>query len=130
MSGSNYLLDTMIVAAYFNREQVIREKLAQNGSIYVASITIGELFFGAYNSARVTDNVRQIRDFIALMTILSCDSKTGDYYGQIKRALRVKGRPIPENDIWIAAIAFQYGLTLVTRDEHFNEVDGLVLERW
>ena len=51
-------------------------------------------------------------------------------YGVIKQALREKGRPIPENDIWIAAIAQQYGLTLVTRDDHFTAIDGLTLEKW
>jgi len=44
--------------------------------------------------------------------------------------LRKKGRPIPENDIWIAAIAFQHDLTLVSRDEHFEEVEDLKLEKW
>jgi tRNA(fMet)-specific endonuclease VapC len=42
----------------------------------------------------------------------------------------VKGKPIPENDIWIAAIAEQHQLTLVTRDSHFQHVDGLVIEQW
>jgi tRNA(fMet)-specific endonuclease VapC len=51
-------------------------------------------------------------------------------YGVIKNALRAKGRPIPENDIWIAAIAMQYHLTLVARDGHFQEVDGLVVGQW
>lgn len=129
MAGSNYLLDTMIIAAYFNREAVIREKL-KAVTTYVSSITIGELFFGAYNSQQVGNNIKQIRNFIAISTVLPCDEMTGDYYGQIKHLLRVKGRPIPENDIWIAAMALQYGLTLVTRDAHFKEVDKLLIEAW
>jgi len=52
------------------------------------------------------------------------------YYGQIKELLRQKGKPIPENDIWIAASAIQYALTLATRDLHFDSVDGLQLSRW
>ena len=51
-------------------------------------------------------------------------------YGKVKNGLRKKGRPIPENDIWIAAIAFQHDLTLVSRDEHFKEVENLKLEKW
>lgn len=62
--------------------------------------------------------------------MLVSDTATGQAYGQIKSALRAKGRPIPENDIWIAAIAMQYNLVLATRDEHFREVDGLVIETW
>ncbi len=52
------------------------------------------------------------------------------WYGEIKDRLRKKGRPIPENDIWIAAIAFQHDLILISRDEHFREVEDLKLEEW
>ncbi|MBN1284239.1 MAG: PIN domain-containing protein [Anaerolineae bacterium] len=50
--------------------------------------------------------------------------------GEIKNELQAKGRPIPENDIWIAAIAKQHDLTLATRDAHFGAVDGLQTETW
>ena len=62
--------------------------------------------------------------------MLPCDTATAQQYGDIKNQLRAKGRPIPENDIWIAAIAMQYQLTLVARDGHFHEVDGLQVETW
>ncbi|MCC7449149.1 MAG: type II toxin-antitoxin system VapC family toxin [Anaerolineae bacterium] len=129
MAGNRRVLDTVIVAAYFNKEPVIRQKLA-NVIGYVSSITIGELYFGAYNSQQTAQNVANIRNFIALNTLLGCDEVTADYYGQIKRQLRVKGRPIPENDIWIAATALQYNLPLVSRDAHFQAVNGLLLEVW
>jgi tRNA(fMet)-specific endonuclease VapC len=129
MAGSRYLLDTVIVAAYFNREAAIREKL-KDATFYVSSITIGELYFGAYNSQQIANNVKQIKDFIAIITVLRCDETTSDHYGQVKQQLRAKGRPIPENDIWIAATALQYGLTVVTRDVHFREVDKLLIEVW
>lgn len=51
-------------------------------------------------------------------------------YAETKTALRRKGKPIPENDIWIAAFALANDLTLVARDEHFDHVDGLRVERW
>ena len=74
MAGSNYLLDTVIVAAYFNREPVIRQKL-KDTTVYVSSITIGELYFGAYLSQQVANNVQQIKDFIAINTVLQCDHR-------------------------------------------------------
>ena len=129
MAGSSYLLDTVIVVAYLNRDPVVLQHL-QDSSFVVPSVVIGELFFGAYNSERVAINVQQIRDFVSRNTILSCDEVTGDYYGQIKRQLRAKGRPIPDNDIWIAATALQHGLLLATRDKHFREIDGLSLVMW
>lgn len=57
-------------------------------------------------------------------------AETSQQYGKIKNGLRVKGRPIPENDIWIAAICKQHGLTLISRDEHFKEIDGLPITAW
>jgi tRNA(fMet)-specific endonuclease VapC len=129
MAGNNYLLDTVIVIGYFNGEAIIRQKVA-GLTIYVPSIVIGELYFGAYNSQQVSQNVARIRIFTGLATVLPSDEATADQYGQIKQGLRAKGRPIPENDIWIAAVAMQYGLTLATRDQHFQQVNGLLLDIW
>jgi len=60
--------------------------------------------------------------------VLDCDAKVARRYGEVKNMLRKRGRPIPENDIWIAAIALENNLTLVSRDDHFLEVDGLKLK--
>ena len=62
--------------------------------------------------------------------MLVADQKTAREYGQIRLGLQVKGRPIPANDIWIAATALQHGLTLITRDAHFTEVDSLTIQAW
>jgi len=62
--------------------------------------------------------------------VLNADDNTANHYALIKSALLKKGKPIPENDIWIAAVAVQYELTLITRDNHFKEVEGLTMESW
>ena len=62
--------------------------------------------------------------------MLGCNTDTARRYGEIKNALRMRGRPLPENDIWIAAIVLQHDLTLVTRDEHFNEIESLQVVAW
>lgn len=129
MAGNNVLLDTVIVAAYLNREQSIRDKI-DTVNIHLSSITIGELFYGAYKSNKIASNIQRIREIESISTIIVCDAITGDYYGQIKQSLKRKGRPIPENDIWIAATALQHGLTMISRDAHFSEVDGLDLSTW
>jgi len=59
-----------------------------------------------------------------------CNAETAKKYGEIKNRLKEKGHPIPENDIWIAAIAQQYALTLVTRDAHFEGIENLKIEVW
>ena len=62
--------------------------------------------------------------------MLNTDRETASIYGIIKASLKKKGRPIPENDIWIATIAQQYQLILITRDKHFNEINSLEIENW
>ena len=129
MSGK-YLLDTNIVIATFSQDVAVAVKLSTAAEVFVPSIVIGELYFGAYKSTRIQDNITRTTEFIAANTILVCDVNTAQFYGQIKNALKVKGRPIPENDMWIAAVAMQHDLTLVSRDAHLGEVEGLKLEAW
>lgn len=125
-----YLLDTNIVIALFANETSVQQHLAEASEVFVPSIVVGELYYGAYKSARVEVNLARLDTFVASNTILPCDTATARQYGAIKTTLRAKGRPIPENDIWIAAVALQYHLTLVARDRHFQAVDGLVVEQW
>ena len=73
--------------------------------VFIPCIALGELYYGARKSGNVKANVEKINDFSANTVILPCDLKTSCCYGIIKTVLKKKGRPIPENDIWIAAIA-------------------------
>ncbi len=129
MSG-NVLLDTNIVIALLAQDDSVLERLKEAESVFVPSVVLGELFFGAYKSAHVDENVARVDEFAASSAVLVCDTATGRHYGQIKSELRAKGQPIPENDVWIAAIARQYGLTLASRDAHFNEVENLKVVAW
>ena len=129
MNG-RYLLDTNIVIALFDNEPTVTASLRKVQDIFVPSIVIGELYYGAQGSGRVKQNVAHVDNFVVVNRILACNSKTSETYGLVKSALKKKGRPIPDNDIWIAAITLQHNLTLVTRDAHFNEVDGLQIEIW
>jgi tRNA(fMet)-specific endonuclease VapC len=129
MSG-RVLLDTNIVIALFAKEAAVEQHLAEAEEVFIASIVLGELYYGAQKSARVETNISRVNTFAAGSAVLVCDTATAQYYGVIKNQLRAKGTPIPENDIWIAAIARQYQLILVTRDEHFRAVDGLIVEQW
>jgi len=88
------------------------------------------LFYGAYKSARAGENIARIDDFASRSVVRGCDTETAHMYGEIKRALSVKGHPIPENDIWIAAIAIQHDLILISRDAHFTEVENLKVQVW
>jgi len=129
MSGK-YLLDTNIVIALFANDPSVQKHIARAGEIFIPATVIGELFFGAFKSGRPKANAEQIETFAVGNTVLACDIGTGREYGRIKNLLHKKGHPIPENDIWIAALAIEHGLTLVSRDEHFKKVDELKRAAW
>lgn len=128
MNGKKFLLDTNIIIALFAGDENICKFLEKSSEIFIPVIAVGELYFGFLKSKRTKENISVLEKFLLSNTVLSCDSMTAKFYGEIKRILREKGQPIPENDIWIAAIAKQYNLTLATRDNHFKFVDNLHIE--
>ena len=129
MNG-RYLLDTNVIIALFAEDRAVKDNLGKAGEVLVPSIAIGELCYGARKSARAKENLARIDEFAANNVVLGCDIETARRYGDIKNTLQIKGRPIPENDIWIAAVALQHGLTLVTRDTHFGEIESLSIAAW
>jgi tRNA(fMet)-specific endonuclease VapC len=130
MSGEIYLLDTNIVIAFFSNEQTVVDKISTPRNIVIPSIVIGELFYGAEKSGKKEQNILRLEAFIQSAPILPCDTTTARLYGKIKKQLNAKGTPIPENDIWISALSLEYNFTLVSRDKHFTNVEGLSLEPW
>ena len=129
MSGE-ILLDTNVIIALFEQDESVLAHLQETASVFVTAIAIGELYYGAHKSARRTENLQRVQEFADANTVLACDDRTALVYGRVKNGLRQKGTPIPENDIWIAALAFQHDLALVTRDGHFSAVSGLRIETW
>ena len=129
MNG-RYLLDTNVIIALFADEPTVKNNLIKADEVFIPAIAIGELYFGAWKSGRPDENIEHIDDFIASSIVLGCDTDTARRYGEVKNALRLKGHPLPENDIWIAAVALQHHLVLVTQDEHFNEIDSLKVVAW
>ncbi len=129
MSG-RFLLDTNTIIDLFAGKNSVKENLLHANEVFISSIAIGELYYGAYKSCHTDNNLRQIDDFTASCTVLCCNQDTAHEYGIIKNRLREKGMPIPENDIWIAAIARQYDLILITCDKHFFKIEDLKQEKW
>ncbi|MCE9552666.1 MAG: type II toxin-antitoxin system VapC family toxin [Planctomycetes bacterium] len=125
-----YLLDTNVVIAIFAGELPATEALGLAEEVFLPSIVLGELLFGALKSSRSADNVSRISDFTQASVVLPCDAATAYEYAVIKSQLQAKGQPIPENDIWVAAIARQFGLVLASRDEHFAHINHLQIENW
>ena len=129
MSG-RYLLDTNIIIALFANEAIVKTNLAQVAEVFIPSIGIGELYYGARKSGRLQENLARVDEFVTNNRVLGCDGETARRYGEVKNKLRLRGHPLPENDIWIASLALQYDLTLATRDAHFQEVENLPVIAW
>jgi tRNA(fMet)-specific endonuclease VapC len=120
--SSTHLLDTNILVAYQNGEEEIAARIEAE-FVVTSSILLGELYFGAYKSGRTEMNLERVEKTRSRISVFDCDEETARFFGRVKSLLREKGRPIPENDIWIAAVALQQDLVLVTRDAHFGAVD-------
>lgn len=129
MNGK-YLLDTNIVIALFANEERVMQHIAQADAVFISSITLGELNFGARKSFHAVKNLKRLDEFARSVPIFNCDEITAGFYGEVKESLRLTGHPIPENDIWIAAISLQNNLILATRDAHFQFVNTLRLANW
>lgn len=127
MTGNKCLVDTSIIVHAFRRNNEVSERLDAMEQVYVSVTVIGELYYGAYKSDNTEKHLKQMQSFLNNCKILQTDITTADIYGNIKAALAKKGKPIPENDIWIGAAALQYNLPLYTTDGHFDEIDGIIL---
>ena len=99
------LHDTNILIALLAEELVVAQHIREAEAVYVPAIALGELYYGAVKSGRATANLRRLDALAAASAVLACDAATAISYGGIKGALRAKGTPIPENDLWIAALA-------------------------
>lgn len=122
MSGN--LLDTNIIIDWFRGDKDTQLYL-NTIDFEIPVIVIGELFYGAENSSNKEKHSEQIKKFSKEFTIINVTDETAKMYALIKSELKKQGKPIPENDIWIAAIAVENNKSLVTNDQHFSYIKSL-----
>lgn len=127
MNGE-YLLDSNIVIDIFRGKAETISKVKDIDVVYVPVIVLGELYFGANKSNQTPKRIIEIEQLEGSAIVLDVTKSTARIYGEMKDSLREKGKMIPENDIWIAAIAIEHGLPLLTRDYHFQHVEGITIE--
>lgn len=130
MAGNKVLLDTNIISALLKGEVSVANHIDNAAEVYLSSIVIGELVYGAAYSVKVEQNMANIKQLLTAYKVLNIDHETSLVYGKIKAELRKKGAPIPENDIWIASSAIQHKLKLSTRDKHFLQINDLKILGW
>ncbi len=99
----------------------------QSERVLFSAVVAGELLFGFRNGSRYEENARALGDFLEDPTVhlLPITWDTADLFGRISAELRRRGRPIPTNDIWIAAHAIEKGADLLSSDPHFGNIEGL-----
>ncbi|HEX8672471.1 MAG TPA: PIN domain-containing protein [Longimicrobium sp.] len=124
------LLDSNFIIDLFKGDRAAEGLLAAAEEVFVPATAMGELFHGAKISHRREARMAEAEEFAARRKLLPCDLETARHYGGIKGTLRLRGRLIPDNDIWIAALAQQHELAVATKDAHFREVDALPLLSW
>ncbi|HXH12470.1 MAG TPA: type II toxin-antitoxin system VapC family toxin [Alphaproteobacteria bacterium] len=131
----HYLLDTDMCIYLLNDHRRVKARVAQVGvaALAVAIPTVGELYFGAYNSGRVEANIARVRAFLSPPgpQVLLMDDPAAEQFGRLKANLRREGRLIGDIDLFIAGVALRHGLTVVTNNTgHFERIPELPLENW
>ncbi|RMF65643.1 MAG: type II toxin-antitoxin system VapC family toxin [Calditrichaeota bacterium] len=124
------LLDTNTYVAFQYGHPGVVECVARATGIDFSTVVAGELLHGFHKGGRFDENRQRLHDFLSRpeVNVLPVTLNTADRFGRIMAALRTKGCPIPVNDVWIAAHAFESGADLVTFDRHFEAVEGLALK--
>ena len=125
MIGDRIALDTSEAIAVSNDAGDAGQWIAEFPVVHLPVPVVGELRFGAMNSQRANENVERVEALVKRCRVLDADVTTAEVYASVRLRLKQAGKPIPENDVWIAALCVQHGLPLATSDEHFAQVDGL-----
>lgn len=121
------LLDSNAYSQWKRGHARIAEIVRSSSEIVVPLVVVGELLYGFHHGRRTEENVKDLGVFLQnrRVNVVGMTMTTANRFARIAVNLRRKGRPIPTNDIWIAAHAMEAGADLVSLDRHFAEVDGL-----
>jgi tRNA(fMet)-specific endonuclease VapC len=127
----SYIVETDHCIAILRGKLDIGRYVAPDTPLYVTAITVSELVYGAYKSDRPAENLAQVDQLLAGVTILPFDAGAARRCGELKDTLRRAGTPLAELDLQIAGIALHYALPLATHNlDHFKRVPGLLLVDW
>lgn len=123
------LVDTDIYIEFLRGDENINSILSSADFIAFSVISVGEILAGFKISGDEKKYLKELDEFLysPRLIIYDIDSETSEFYAKIYSELRIAGNPIPTNDMWIAALALQHGIKLLTNDRHFAKVAGLFL---
>jgi predicted nucleic acid-binding protein len=124
------ILDTNGLSAMADGNTSLEPLLQQAAEIAVPVIVLGEYRYGIRQSRHRTRYERWLAEVLASCRVLVVDEGTAGHYAEVRDELKRSRRPIPGNDLWIAALTRQHALPLLSRDRHFDFVPGLKRVGW
>jgi tRNA(fMet)-specific endonuclease VapC len=124
------LLDTSAYSALQRGDRRILKVMQRSETVAMPVVVLGELHSGFRAGTRRIQNEELLMRFLGKTSvrILNVTEETALHYAEVDVFLRKKGRPIPRNDVWIAALAIEHGMQLLTLDEHFQAIPLLLIE--
>ncbi len=122
------IVDTNAYASFKRADPSIIEVVQHAEIIGITPIVIGELLAGFDGGNRATQNRVELQKFLesSRVKVYNITIDTGHFFSEIYCSLKVKGKPIPTNDMWIAALAIEHGCVVCTSDKHFSFIEGLI----
>ena len=128
-----HLLDTNICVYWLKGNEHIEQKVLSVGidNIFISFVTVSELYYGAYKSERVDENLAMMRKLTDRISVIDSDDAISKAFGNLKASLENAGLIIDDADMFIAACARVHGLTMVTNNtKHFKRIKELKLDNW
>lgn len=125
------LIDTNAYAAFKKNEPGAVNILSTAEYIGINIVVLGELLSGFKGGNKEVRNRKELEQLLdsPRVNLIQVDEETAEFYARVYWDLKRKGKPIPTNDLWVAASAMRHGLALFTYDEHFENIDGLILHK-
>ncbi|MGH9558904.1 MAG: type II toxin-antitoxin system VapC family toxin [Bryobacteraceae bacterium] len=124
------ILDTNALSAIANADSAITPAWTNAALIAIPVIVLGEYRYGIAQSRYRDQYETWLRTNLPSCLILNISQETADHYALVRVELRHSGKPIPANDIWIAALCREHNLPILSRDRHFDQVSGLRRLSW
>jgi tRNA(fMet)-specific endonuclease VapC len=121
-------LDTNRLSDLFRGDDQLQDALEACDEVWIPLIVVGELEAGFQDGGKRHRNRRLLQVVLSKATfeVLCPNDETAHYYGQLFVQLKRQGKPIPDNDLWIAALCVQHNLALLSRDRHFDRIPQLL----
>jgi tRNA(fMet)-specific endonuclease VapC len=124
------IVDTNALSAIVDQAPGITEALAKARKAAIPVIVLGEYRFGIAQSRNRDAHERWLLASLPAYVVLAVDVATTEFYAEVRLELKRAGKPIPSNDLWIAALSRQHNLPVLSRDRHFDSVSRLRRVSW